>query len=197
MKKIISLIVLLLFSFSILPVYGSDIGGGGSGGGSNGGAVSGSDWTTEKSGYRIAIVNDKKEVVSTVVDFVYSIPSVGGLYYYTNTRFEGVTTNVSSERYKLIDLNYLFSTKQIDKLPPMPLYSGTGGKLFAGGEQFNKWFLDGKFGLNPKQVVKPVSSPSKTPSSPNNVETGTTRPVSGSTGYKESGSSGGTGGNTI
>ena len=63
-------------------------------------------------------------------------------------------------------------------------------KGYAGGEYFKEWFLAGKYGMDFTQVPQ---KPKPTPSSPKNVETGTSRPVPGSAGYAGSGSSGSTG----
>lgn len=54
--KIVSLLVMFMFRFSIIPDYGTDIGGSESDGGSIGVAVLVRDWTAERSWFRIAIV---------------------------------------------------------------------------------------------------------------------------------------------
>lgn len=182
MKKIISMLLLLFMVAGFIPVYADPLDdGGNSGGGSGGGGVSGSTWREQQSGYRITVVDKNKRVVATVVDFLYSNPTQyfgdSGKYRYTNSRFTGLSSSGDNWTYQTF--NNLIQTKQLDSVPKYPIYSDKG-KLNAGGEYFKEWFLAGAYGMDFTQVPQ---KPKETPSSPKPVETGTSRPVSGSAGY--------------
>lgn len=185
--------ILLLFMIAgFIPVNADPLDdGGNSGGGSGGGGVSGSTWREQQSGYRITVVDKDKRVVATVVDFLYSTPNQyfgeNGKYKYTNSRFSSVST--SSSNHRVLPFKDLLDQKQIDSVPKYPIYTDKG-KLNAGGEYFKEWFLAGAYGMDFTQVPQ---KPKETPSSPKNVETGTSRPVPGSSGYVGSGSSRSTG----
>lgn len=186
MRKIISMLLLLFMVAGFMPVYADPLDdGGNSGGGSGGGGVSGSTWREQQSGYRITVVDKNKRVVATVVDFVYSSPNTSysygkdGKYWYTNSRFTGLSSGKAASEYRIVPFKDLIDQKQIDSVPHYPIYSDKG-KLNAGGEYFKEWFLAGAYGMDFTQVPQ---KPKETPSSPKNVETGTSRPVPGSANY--------------
>lgn len=178
MKKIISMLLLLFMVAGFMPVYADPLDdGGNSGGGSGGGGVSGSTWREQQSGYRITVVDKSKRVVATVVDFVYSEPTgyfgEKAKYRYTTSRFSGLGSNMDTSVFRTIKFKDLLDQKQIDSVPKYPIYTDKG-KLNAGGEYFKEWFLAGAYGMDFTQVPQ---KPKPTPSSPKNVETGTSRPV--------------------
>lgn len=194
MKKIISMLLLLFMVAGFIPVYADPLDdGGNSGGGSGGGGVSGSTWREQQSGYRITVVDKNKRVVATVVDFLYSAPSMNisfganNKYRYTSSRFSGLSN--SNTGWAFQTFKNLIDSKQLDSVPHYPIYSDKG-KLNAGGEYFKEWFLAGAYGMDFTQVPQ---KPKETLSSPKPVETGTSRPVPASPGYVSLGSGGSTG----
>jgi len=186
MKKIVSLLVVLVMFMGIVPVRANPLDdGGNSGSGSGGSSVSGSTWTTAQSGYRVTIVDSQKRVVANVVDFMFNMPGTGynlgegDKYWYTNSRFTGLSNDDSTKVYKYETFKKLEETGQIDTVPQFPIYS-SGGKLNAGGTYFKEWFLSGKYGMDLTQIPQ---KPKETPTSNKTTETGTTRPVPGSANY--------------
>lgn len=188
-KKIISMFLVAFMATSFISAYASPVDGGdNSGGGSGGGTVSGSTWRESQSGYRITVVDDNKQVVATVVDFLFSEPGTdlpfgdGDKYWYTNSRFTGLSNDINGYRYDTFQ--ELKDAKQINDVPQFPIYSQSG-KLHAGGEYFKEWFLNGNFGMDITNVNR---KPEYTPSDEKKVETGTSRPVSSTPNYQSSGS---------
>jgi len=187
MKKKISVILLLIMFMGIaVDVRANPLDdGGNSGSGSGGSSVSGSTWTTAQSGYRVTIVDSQKRVVANVMDFLFSGPSNnarfgdGGRYWYTNSRFTGLSSTKGLSVYNYQTFKDLEETGQIDSVPQFPIYS-SGGKLNAGGTYFKEWFLSGKYGMDLTQIPQ---RPKETPTSQKITETGTTRPVPGSANY--------------
>lgn len=194
MKRIVSLLVILMVVMGFVPVRANPLDdGGNSGSGSGGSSVSGSTWTTAQSGYRVTIVDSQKRVVANVMDFLFSEPSQyfgeKEKYYYTNSRFSGLSANKAPTVYKHETFKKLEETGQIDTVPQFPIYS-SGGKLHAGGTYFKEWFLSGKYGMDLTQIPQ---RPKETPTSQKTTETGTTRPVPGSANYSTGSGNGVTG----
>lgn len=196
MKKIISLLVVLVMFMGIVPVRANPLDdGGNSGSGSGGSSVSGSTWTTAQSGYRVTVVDSQKRVVANVMDFMFHVPGTnynvgdGDRYWYTNSRFTGLSDNKIPSVYKYETFKKLEETGQIDTVPQFPIYS-SGGKLNAGGTYFKEWFLSGKYGMDLTQIPQ---RPKETPTSQKTAETGTTRPVPGSANYSTGSGNGVTG----
>lgn len=191
MKKIISMLLVLFMAAGFVPVYADPLDdGGNSGSGSGGGGVSSSTWTPTQSGYRVTIVDSQKRVVANVMDFLFSSPrayfGAGERYWYTNSRFNGLSSTKGMPVYNYQTFKDLEETGQIDTVPQFPIYS-SGGKLHAGGTYFKAWFLDGRYGMDLSQIPQ---KPKEVPSSQKSTETGTTRPVSASANYATGSSSG-------
>lgn len=197
MRKIISLFLLVFMLAGFVPVYASPVDDNGNDaiGNTDVETVKGSSWGLSQSGYRITVVDNNKKVVATVVDFLFSDPTgsfgSGNKYFYTNSRFTGASSSRKGWTYVTFDT--LKSLKQIDKEPSRPIYTDKKGDYKAGGAEFRDWFLKGAHGMDITYVPQ---KPKPTYSSPKAVETGTTRPVSGSTGYKTGGTNGTSGGPT-
>ena len=162
--QILSSLMVAIMIIAGIPIQAlaeqyNDNGNGGDGGGT--GQSSGSyTWNENQSGYRITLVNQKFEQVSSTVDFIFSEPSSGGLgwgnNYYTNSRAKSLSNNKDNYKYYSLKNLRLGTAANgykgvINAYPPYPIEfqaNGSGGyKTVAGGERFKEWFLAGKEGM--------------------------------------------------
>lgn len=132
-------IIILLTSISI-PAFADGDYIGGEGGNTGGSTGKGGDWSTDKQGYRVTVVDNTGAKMCEPVDYWFSTPT-GNIAYYRNFKLEGMESGQTSKHILVSDMLSDPSFAGTSGMPPPLIWQNN--RAVGNGEALKKWLLAG------------------------------------------------------